>query len=64
MNDQTQRDCEVTLATLRNLVERTLAAPAGTDSSRGYRRAMRDVKAVLDKHGAPPDEPVHYGEQP
>lgn len=57
-----QQDCEVTLGTLRNLVERTLAIPAATDHGRGYHRAMEAVKAVLDKHGAPPDEPVHYGE--
>ena len=56
--------CDVTLATLRDLVERTLATPAGTGVGRGYWRAMQDVKAVLDKHGAPPDEPAHYGEQP
>jgi hypothetical protein len=53
--------CKVTLATLHSLVESTLARPAGNDHSRGYLQAMRDVKAVLDKHGAPPDEPVHFG---
>lgn len=24
-------------------------------------RAMRDVAAILDKHGAPPGEAVHFG---
>lgn len=64
MSDQPHTDYEVTFATLRNLVERTLAMRAGSAEGRGYRRAMQDVKAVLDKHGTPPDEPVHYGEQP
>ena len=57
-------DYEITLNTLRGLVERTLAAPAGNDHARGYLQAMRDVKAILGKHGAPRDEPADLGEQP
>lgn len=55
---------EVTLATLRNWAERTLATTAEADprsASGGFHRAARDVLAILDMHGAPPGEPVHFG---
>ena len=61
MTDEERQQYEVTLATLRDLVTQMLAVPAGNDHARGYCRAMRDVKAILDKHGAPADEPVHFG---
>lgn len=51
----------VTLATLHSLVAGALSIPAGSEHAHGYERAMRDVKAVLDKHGSPPGEPVHFG---
>lgn len=64
MSEQiTHEDYEITLATLHNLVARAVASAAGTEHARGYRWAMLAVKAVLDKHGAPPGEPVHFGEQ-
>jgi hypothetical protein len=61
-------DYEVTLATLRNLVDRTLEIDAAMDHPRndhaqGYVKAIRDVKAILGKHGRPAHEPVHFGGQ-
>jgi hypothetical protein len=64
VTDEERQQFEVTLATLRDLVTRALSIPAGSDHGRGYCRAMQDVKAVLDKHGAPLNEPVHFGALP
>lgn len=57
-------DDAVTLGTIRDLVARSLRllaeVPHGNTSSSGYKAAMTDVKAILDMHGAPPDQPVVY----
>lgn len=57
---------QVTFATLRTWAEQTikLADDAKVDRLSplsGARQAARDVLAILDKHGAPPSEPVHFG---
>lgn len=61
----TTEDYEVTLASLRETVDRALALPASENAhARGYQRAMSDVKAILDMHGRPASEPVHFGATP
>ena len=54
---------ELTLATIRQWAERsmtvTVEAQRGT-SSGGFRQAAFDVLAILEKHGKPPMEPVHF----
>lgn len=59
--DQVVRDYEVTVETIRAHVRMTARSPAWTDHGRGYEKAMRDVAAILDKHGAAPGEAVHFG---
>ena len=49
---------QITLATLRTWAERATAVPGGTDHSRGYENAARDVLAILDMNGRPPHEPA------
>jgi hypothetical protein len=62
------RSAEITLATIRQHVERmlSLSAAAGVDDplpqARGYDRAMRDVLAVLDSRWLPEGEPVVFGQ--
>jgi hypothetical protein len=54
---------EITLNTIRRWAKRTIeiteSAQPGTHSA-GFRAAARDVQAILDMHGAPPDEPVTF----
>lgn len=57
---------EVTLATLRNWAERTIKLADDAQADRwsmlaGARVAARDVLAILEMHGAPPDAPVRFG---
>lgn len=62
MSDPTAE--EVTLATLRNWAMQTVAVTAEADprsAAGGFRHAARDVLAILEMHGAPPDAPVHFG---
>jgi hypothetical protein len=58
---------QVTLNTIRDLVERVLKIPAypPIDNYRvghasGYCDAMQDIKAILNMNGAPPGEPVNF----
>jgi hypothetical protein len=58
---------EITLATLRGWAERTILITAEADprsASGGFRRAARDVLAILNMNGAPPGEPVTLGNYP
>ena len=54
---------ELTLATIRRWAERsmivTTEAQRGTASG-GFRQAVFDVLDILEKHGAPADEAVHF----
>jgi hypothetical protein len=60
---------EITLATLRQWAERTLASSVAAEGyttpaayrSAGYEHAARDVLAVLDMNGRPWHEPVKFG---
>jgi hypothetical protein len=58
---------QITIATLRGLAERALLIPPyppmdnyRVGHSDGYRKAMQDVKAILDMNGRPPNEPVNF----
>ncbi len=51
----------ITLATIDTHVCRALGVTSASDFGRGYNHAMRQIKAILDKHGAPPSEPVNFG---
>jgi hypothetical protein len=56
---------QVTFATLRSWAERTVKLADDAQAGRwsmlaGARVAARDVLAILDMHGAPPGEPVHF----
>ena len=54
---------ELTLATIRQWAERSMTvtteAQRGT-SSGGFRQAAFDVLAILEKHGRPAGEAVHF----
>jgi hypothetical protein len=57
----------VTFATLRERAEGTIKLADDAKAGRmsplsGARSAARDVLAILGKHGAPPNEPVHFGD--
>jgi hypothetical protein len=59
---------QITLETIRVLVKRMLELPSyppvdnyRVGHSDGYRKAMQDVKAILDMNGKPPDTPVFFG---
>lgn len=52
------KSAEITLATLREHVDRLLGIPAGNEHGRGYEAAMRDVRAILDSRWLPEGQPV------
>jgi hypothetical protein len=53
---------EITLNTIRRWAEGTIEVigSAGLPHAAGYQAAARDVLAILNMHGAPPDEPVMF----
>ena len=54
---------QITLATIAEHVTRMLALPdpAPHSFAAGYNSACRDIKAIVDMNGRPPNEPVHLG---
>jgi hypothetical protein len=58
---------QITVNTIRNFVRRALNISQyppidnyRAGHSAGYRKAMEDVKAILDMNGRPPEEPVNF----
>lgn len=58
-------DYEITLNTIRLWAEQTLETMGSLggylgEQMTGYRNAVRDVKAILDMHGKPANQPVVF----
>jgi hypothetical protein len=57
---------QITINTIRSFIERALKIPPyppidnyRVGSADGYRKAIRDIKAILDMNGEPSGKPVN-----